>query len=95
MILLGEKKQKTLYKLELAVDSGAHESVTPPDTIPGMVPGKGKQKSKRKDEHRGGYHKDSWEQERVDRERSVMRTEMRRKGKGGEMKYIRKERKKW
>ena len=26
----------------MTVDSGAYESVTPPNTIPGMTPGKGK-----------------------------------------------------
>ena len=36
------KETEKCYKLELTVDSGAHESVTPPDTIPGMIPGKGK-----------------------------------------------------
>ena len=36
------KETDKYYKLELTVDSGAHESVTPPNTIPGMVPAKGK-----------------------------------------------------
>ena len=36
------KEADDYYKLELTVDSGAYESVTPKDTIPGMIPGTGK-----------------------------------------------------
>ena len=36
------KETETYYKVEMTVDSGAHDSVTPQNTIPGMVPGKGK-----------------------------------------------------
>ena len=36
------KESESCYKVELTVDSGAFDSVSPADTIPGLVPGKGK-----------------------------------------------------